>query len=163
MAGLHEVDTEDAKGTDDCYSTALASRNLPKRRLPARSAPAGAVRDLILDELALDGDASQNLATFCSTFLDHEAHELKAMCIDKNMVDKDEYPQTAEIENRCVYILADLWNAPGGPTAGTSTTGSSEAAMLAAGWRWSISPGSHQFRPSPTPDSWIRSTLASKV
>ena len=139
MAGLHEVDTDDAKGIDDYYSTALASRNLPKTQMPAEEAPPGAVRDLILDELALDGNASQNLATFCSTFLDHEVHELMAACIDKNMVDKDEYPQTAEIENRCVHILADLWNAPGGPTTGTSTTGSSEAAMLAGlalKWRW---------------------------
>ena len=31
---------------------------------------------------------------------------------DKNMIDKDEYPQTAEIEARCVNILADLWNSP---------------------------------------------------
>jgi glutamate decarboxylase len=139
MAGVHEVDTGDAQSIDDCYSTALASQDLPKRRMPKSMSPPGAVRDLILDELALDGNASQNLATFCSTFLDHEAHELMAVCIDKNMVDKDEYPQTAEIENRCVHILADLWNAPPGPTAGTSTTGSSEAAMLAGlalKWRW---------------------------
>ena len=139
MAALHEVDPSDAKSIDDCYSTRLATRDLPKRRMPAHQSPPGAVRDLILDELALDGNASQNLATFCSTFLDYEAHELMAVCVDKNMVDKDEYPQTAEIENRCVHILADLWNAPPGPTAGTSTTGSSEAAMLAGlalKWRW---------------------------
>ena len=59
---------------------------------------------------------------------------------DKNMIDKDEYPQTAEIEARCVNILADLWNAPEHDTAtGCSTTGSSEAAMLcgmALKWRW---------------------------
>ena len=28
------------------------------------------------------------------------------------MIDKDEYPQTAELERRCVAILADLWHAP---------------------------------------------------
>jgi glutamate decarboxylase len=49
----------------------------------------------------------------------------------KNMIDKDEYPQTAEIERRCVAILADLWNAPDAADAlGTSTVGSSEACML---------------------------------
>ena len=63
MAALHEVDTEDASGIEDCYSTALAARDLPKRRMPAGASPPGAVRDLILDELALDGNASQNLAT----------------------------------------------------------------------------------------------------
>jgi glutamate decarboxylase len=61
-------------------------------------------------------------------------------CVDKNMIDKDEYPQTAEIEGRCVHMLADLWNAPDAAnTAGCSTTGSSEAAMLggmAMKWRW---------------------------
>ena len=61
-------------------------------------------------------------------------------CIDKNMIDKDEYPQTAEIESRCVHILADLWHAPdAASTIGCSTTGSSEAAMLgglALKWRW---------------------------
>ncbi len=59
---------------------------------------------------------------------------------DKNMIDKDEYPQTAEIERRCVNILGNLWHAPGdGDATGTSTTGSSEAAMLggmALKWRW---------------------------
>ena len=50
------------------------------------------------------------------------------------MIDKDEYPQTAEIEARCVNIIADLWHGPDGEHAtGSSTTGSSEAAML-AGW-----------------------------
>jgi len=52
-------------------------------------------------------------------------------CIDKNMIDKDECPQSAEIESRCVNMLADLWNSPDAAnTMGCSTTGSSEAAML---------------------------------
>jgi glutamate decarboxylase len=47
------------------------------------------------------------------------------------MIDKDEYPQTAEIESRCVRMLADLWNSSDAANAqGCSTTGSSEAAML---------------------------------
>ena len=61
-------------------------------------------------------------------------------CVDKNMIDKDEYPQTAEIEARCVHMLADLWNSPdAAKTMGCSTAGSSEAAMLggmAMKWRW---------------------------
>ena len=35
-----------------------------------------------------------------------------ADCLDKNMIDKDEYPQTAEFEMRCVNILSRLWHAP---------------------------------------------------
>ena len=88
----------------------------------------------------LDGNSRQNLATFCQTWVEPEVHKLMDECIDKNMIDKDEYPQTAEIEARCVNMLADLWNSPEASTAtGCSTTGSSEAAMLggmAMKWRW---------------------------
>ncbi len=83
----------------------------------------------------LDGNSRQNLATFCSTWLEPEVHQLMDLSVDK-----DEYPQTAEIEARCVHMLADLWNAPDtANTQGCSTTGSSEAAMLggmAMKWRW---------------------------
>jgi glutamate decarboxylase len=95
---------------------------------------------MIRDELLLDGNARQNLATFCTTWIEPEVRQLMADCVDKNMIDKDEYPQTAEIESRCVHMLADLWHAPDlAPTIGCSTTGSSEAAMLgglALKWRW---------------------------
>jgi len=88
----------------------------------------------------LDGNSRQNLATFCQTWVDDEIRRLMDLSIDKNMIDKDEYPQTAEIEARCVRMLADLWNSPTpGDTMGCSTTGSSEAAMLgglAMKWRW---------------------------
>jgi len=95
---------------------------------------------LIHDELILDGSSRFNLATFCSTWMEPEAHRLMAETFDKNMIDKDEYPQTAELEQRCVHMLAELWNAPEPErTMGTSTIGSSEACMLgglALKWRW---------------------------
>jgi glutamate decarboxylase len=94
----------------------------------------------IADELLLDGNARQNLATFCQTWEEPEVHALMDLSINKNMIDKDEYPQTAEIERRCVQMLADLWNAPNESSAvGCSAVGSSEACMLggmAAKWRW---------------------------
>jgi glutamate decarboxylase len=87
---------------------------------------------LIHDELLLDGSARLNLATFVTTWMEPQARALMADCIDKNMIDKDEYPQTAELERRCVSMLAELWNAPDAEQAtGCSTTGSSEAGMLA--------------------------------
>src|SRR6201996_3449181 len=96
--------------------------------------------EVISSELLLDGQARLNLATFVTTWMPKPAELLMAETADKNMIDKDEYPQTAEIEARCVNILADLWNAPEHVTAtGCSTTGSSEAAMLAGmalKWRW---------------------------
>src|SRR5690348_12337506 len=99
-----------------------------------------AAYELVHDELLLDGMSRMNLATFCTTWLDDSARRLMAETLDKNIVDKDEYPQTAELERRCVRMLADLWHAPDPVNAvGTSTTGSSEAAMLgglAAKFRW---------------------------
>jgi glutamate decarboxylase len=87
---------------------------------------------VVHDEVMLDGNARMNLATFVGTWMDDFAGRLNAETADKNMIDKDEYPQTAAIEARCVRILADLWHAPDPETAvGVSTTGSSEACMLA--------------------------------
>lgn len=86
---------------------------------------------IVQDELFLDGNARQNLATFCQTWEEPEIHRIMDHAIDKNMIDKDEYPQTAELEARCVHMLADLWNSPhAANTVGTSAVGSSEAAML---------------------------------
>ncbi|WP_443055852.1 glutamate decarboxylase [Streptomyces sp. NBC_00239] len=134
--------TEDA--TVDVFASVLSEHVLPKYRMPDGHTPAPAVYSMIHNELLLDGNAAQNLATFCTTWSEDEVHRLMNECIDKNMIDKDEYPQTAEIESRCVNILADLWHAPravGAEAAATgcSTTGSSEAAMLgglALKWRW---------------------------
>ena len=86
---------------------------------------------IIHDELMIDGNARLNLATFVTTWMEPQAQALMSECFDKNMIDKDEYPQTAELEMRCVSMLARLWNAPKADQAtGCSTTGSSEAAML---------------------------------
>jgi glutamate decarboxylase len=88
----------------------------------------------------LDGNSRQNLATFCQTWEEPQVHKLMELSIDKNMIDRDEYPQTAEIERRAVHMMADLWNAPeAANTAGSSAIGSSEACMMAgmaAKWRW---------------------------
>ncbi len=114
---------------------------LPKEAIPRHSMRAEDAYQLIEEELLLDGNARQNLATFCQTWDDPQVRCLMDLCIDKNLIDKDEYPQTAQIEMRCVAMLADLWNAPKGeqPTIGCATIGSSEACMLAgmaALWRW---------------------------
>jgi glutamate decarboxylase len=104
----------------------------PKHRLAEEPIDADVAAQLIRDELLLDGSARLNLATFVTTWMEPQARTLMADCVDKNMIDKDEYPQTAELERRCVAILADLWHAPDPHEAvGCSTTGSSEACMLA--------------------------------
>jgi len=118
----------------------IAHEPLPKHSLPRESMLPGTAAQVVRDELLLDGNARLNLATFVTTWMEPEAQLLMNECLQKNMIDKDEYPQTAELESRCVNILADLWHAPMGQSAtGCSTTGSSEACMLAGMallWRW---------------------------
>jgi glutamate decarboxylase len=108
--------------------------------MPDESSSPDAVYRHIHDQLMLDGSSRLNLATFVTTWMDPEAERLMAETFDKNMIDKDEYPQTAEIERRCINIVADLFHAPpAGDAVGVSTIGSSEAVMLgglAMKWRW---------------------------
>jgi len=104
---------------------------VPRFHLPQDELQAGNAYQLVHDEAMLDGNARLNLATFVGTWMEPEADKLYADTFDKNIVDKDEYPQTAAIEERCVRILANLWNSPeAATTLGTSTVGSSEACML---------------------------------
>jgi glutamate decarboxylase len=102
---------------------------VPKNRLPDGPLDPDIAYQIVHDELLLDGNARTNLATFVTTWMEPQGRLLMAECGDKNMIDKDEYPQTAELERRCIRILGDLWNAPGEPV-GCSAIGSSEACML---------------------------------
>ena len=130
----------DMTSNDPVFGSSFTGRPANRKTFPDCEQNAGAVYQVVHDELYLDGNARQNLATFCQTFEEDEVHRLMDLSIDKNMIDKDEYPQAAAIENYCVHMLADLWNAPDAAgTIGTSTVGSSEACMLgglAALWRW---------------------------
>ena len=124
-----------ARGRSDDLSVEpildIENATIPRNRLPAGEMSPDVAYQIVHDELMLDGNARMNLATFVSTWMEPQAEKLMAECFDKNMIDKDEYPETAEIEMRCVNILANLWNAPDAAEAtGCSTTGSSEAAML---------------------------------
>ncbi|HWK29365.1 MAG TPA: glutamate decarboxylase [Solirubrobacter sp.] len=104
---------------------------LPSMRLADDSVDPRVAYQVVADDLMLDGNARLNLATFVTTWMEPEARVLIAESLDKNIVDKDEYPRSAELERRCVNILADLWHAPPAEAAtGCSTTGSSEACML---------------------------------
>jgi glutamate decarboxylase len=109
----------------------MSGEGIPRHHMPATETAPDVAYQIIHDELMLDGNARMNLATFVTTWMDPQARLLMAECVDKNMIDKDEYPQTAELESRCVEILSRLWHAPEAVSAtGCSTTGSSEAAML---------------------------------
>jgi glutamate decarboxylase len=117
------------KGVSPLFS--LESGTIPRHELPEGEMSPDLAYQIVHDELMLDGNARMNVATFVSTWMEPQAEKLMVECFDKNMIDKDEYPQTAELESRCVAILSNLWHAPDAQEAtGCSTTGSSEAAML---------------------------------
>jgi len=102
-----------------------------KFTMPAGPSLPETAYQIVHDEAILDGNSRLNLATFVSTWMDDHALKLYSESADKNMIDKDEYPATAAIEDRCWRILADLWHVPDPTdTIGTSAIGSSEACML---------------------------------
>jgi len=137
---LHDRDTVRHELDDCVFADRDLTRPVAKYRFPGEETRPKDAFQLVSDELMLDGNARQNLATFCQTWVEPEVMGLMALSVSKNMIDKDEYPQTAEIERRCVHMMADLWNAPESVnTVGASAIGSSEACMLAgmaAKWRW---------------------------
>ncbi len=139
---IRKVPAEEAvaEAVTPAYTSRLDLGAMPKYRLPEDGALPENARRAVHDELMLDGNARLNLATFVTTWMEPEAEALMAESFDKNMIDKDEYPATAEIEKRCVNIVADLFHAPAeGDAVGVSTIGSSEAVMLAGlamKWRW---------------------------
>jgi glutamate decarboxylase len=122
------------------FGTIGADCNLPKYKFNEEGTSPKTAYRIIENELLADGTARQNLATFCQTIMGTEVTQLMGANLEKNAIDKSQYPHTAELENRCVNILADLWNVSGEHEfAGTSTVGSSEACMLgglAMKFRW---------------------------
>jgi glutamate decarboxylase len=166
---LHQRDDVRDDLLDSVFSSQDLNVSMVKYKMPDDEHEARHAFQVVKDELMLDGNSRQNLATFCQTWLEPEIRQLMDLCIDKNMIDKDEYPQTAELEERCVHMLADLWNSPeASNTLGTSTTGSSEAAMLGGMgllWKWrgrQRAAGSPTDRPNlitgPVQVSWHKFT-----
>jgi glutamate decarboxylase len=125
-------------GQGNNYGTAFLNQDAPDGRLPeVGMEPVDALR-LLGEELVLDGIPMRNLATFVTTWMEPQAQQVIAENLHRNYIDHAEYPQTAEIEQRCIRMLADLFHAPG-ETTGTRTQGSSEAIMLGAlslKWKW---------------------------
>jgi glutamate decarboxylase len=149
---LHRKGTDEPQGPEDLGINPMyvraESEPVPRYRMADRGMLPDTALQVVRDELILDGNARLNLATFVTTWMEPQAEQLMSECFSKNMIDKDEYPQTAELERRCVSILSELWHAPPMPphrgsanlgSTGCSTTGSSEACMLggmALLWRW---------------------------
>lgn len=127
---------------DDSAESLFGNRFLTQEA-PTEAFPAGGMSSvdamrLVAEDLALEGDPQRNLATFVTTWMEPEAQRIIAENLHRNFIDHAEYPISADIEQRCIRMLADLYHAPG-PTTGARTQGSSEAIMLGAlslKWKW---------------------------
>ena len=116
------------------FASKYAIQDTSRFTIPEAGMPASAAYQLIKDELALDGSPVLNLASFVTTFMEPEAEKLYMENVSKNYIDAEEYPMSTELQNRCVNMIARLFNAPVGmneQATGTSTVGSSEAIILA--------------------------------
>ena len=121
----------------------------PRDEIPAEGVEAVVAKRIIDAEIVLDGIPERNLATFVTTWMEPEAQQVIAENLHRNFIDHAEYPQTAEIEQRCIRMLAKLYHAPG-ETTGARTQGSSEAIMLGAlslKWKWRERREAEQYGP----------------
>src|SRR5262245_6183624 len=110
----------------ELFGNRFLTQEVPTSELPANGMSATDAMRLVAEDLALEGDPARNLATFVTTWMEPEAQRLIAANLNRNFIDHAEYPRTAEIEQRCIRMIADLFHAPG-ETTGARTQGSSEA------------------------------------
>ncbi len=122
----------------ELFGNRFITQEVPSTEFPEGGMTAVDAMRLVSEDLVLEGDPARNLATFVTTWMEPEAQRIIADNLHRNFIDHAEYPRTAEIEQRCIRMLADLFNAPG-ETTGARTQGSSEAIMLGAlslKWNW---------------------------
>src|ERR1700710_22425 len=120
------------------YGNRFLTEDAPDGPFPESGMSALDAMRLGEEDLALEGDPNRNLATFVTTWMEPEAQRLIGENLYRNFIDHAEYPISAEVEQRCIRMLADLYHAPG-ETTGARTQGSSEAIMLGAlslKWKW---------------------------
>ncbi|KAL7104202.1 hypothetical protein ACP275_08G228300 [Erythranthe tilingii] len=131
---LSKTHSESDVSVHSTFASRYVKHALPRFKMGENSIPKEAAYQIINDELMLDGNPRLNLASFVTTWMEPECDKLVMASINKNYVDMDEYPVTTELQNRCVNIIAHLFNAPLGEeetAVGVGTVGSSEAIMLA--------------------------------
>lgn len=113
------------------FGSESADAQMPRMKINKQPVEPRIAYEMIKEYLSIESNATQNLATFCQTYMEPMACQIMSETMEKNAIDKDEYPMTADLENRCVAMIGDLWHARADDEPmGTSTVGSSEACML---------------------------------
>ncbi|KAI3934055.1 hypothetical protein MKW92_051491 [Papaver armeniacum] len=134
LSTVQPTELRSSSTADSVFASPYVQDALPRYKMGESSIPKEAAYQIIHDELLLDGNPRLNLASFITTWMEPECDQLIMESMNKNCVEMDEYPITAELQNRCVNMIAHLFNAPvdqAEAAAGVGTVGSSEAVMLA--------------------------------
>ncbi|KAJ5954299.1 hypothetical protein N7501_008578 [Penicillium viridicatum] len=103
------------------------------------------VGELLQKHMAADIPPSHDLGRFTTTKFDETAINIMVAGSLRNQPCIEEYPSLADFREKCVSMLANLWNAPSG-FFGAATTGSSEAVLLgglAMKRQWQLQHPSH--------------------
>ena len=133
LVSTESLNTLDAQTTfaSPIFGSLASDVEMPSTKMGKNPVEPRVAYEMIKEYLGTEGNAHQNLCTFVQTYMEPEATKLMGETLEKNAIDKDEYPMTADLENRCVAIIEDLWHAnPAEEPMGTSTVGSSKACML---------------------------------
>jgi glutamate decarboxylase len=113
------------------HGAAAFRTHLDPFEFPEAGMDPDAAYELLHTGLMLDGRETLNLASFVTTWMEPQAEKLIHDSLRKNHIDHEEYPAASLMEEACVHMLGDLFNAPDpAGVVGVGTIGSSEAIML---------------------------------
>ena len=129
----------DAKS--EAFGTNAMLNPAPEQKIPEGPTIPTVAYQMVKDETFAQTQPRLNLATFVTTYMDDYATKLMNEAINVNYIDETEYPRVAVMCQKCINIVANLWNTPETNRwkAGALAIGSSEACMLGgiAAWkRW---------------------------
>ncbi|GJT11993.1 glutamate decarboxylase [Tanacetum coccineum] len=134
MVISNTIESDSRALLDYTYASRYDRTDLPRFKIAEHPIPKEAAYQIINDELMLDANPRLDLASFVTTWMEPECDKLIMAAINKNYVDMYQYPVTTELQDRCVNMIANLFNAPledSKSAVGVGTIGSSEAIMLA--------------------------------
>ena len=116
---LHEKDKVRGELLDDVYASDDLSVVMPKYKFPKNEHAPRHAYQVVHDELMLDGNSRQNLATFCQTWAEPEVHKDIARFFREQGLHHEEVlmvsPELAEtldeaaITARSRELAAEVW------------------------------------------------------
>lgn len=120
------------------FATDVMLNPAPTDRIPDGPTTPQVAYQMVKDETFPQTQPRLNLATFVTTYMDEYATRLMNETINVNYIDETEYPRVALMAQKCVNIIANLWNTPEASKwkTGAVGIGSSEACMLGGVSAW---------------------------